>query len=102
MPALSFRPWGLAGEAVATLCLALPLVAGQLAQMAGGVVEVMLAGHLSADVLGAVAVGNSVWMLALMALVGVMMAVSPSVAQLDGAGRRGETAPCSCRPPGSP
>ncbi len=92
MSALSFRPWGLAGEVVATLCLALPLVAGQLAQMAGGVVEVMLAGHLNADVLGAVAVGNSVWMLALMTLVGVMMAVSPSVAQLDGARRHGETA----------
>jgi MATE family multidrug resistance protein len=91
MPDLSLHPRGLAGEAVATLCLALPLVAGQLAQMAGGVVEVMLAGHLNAEVLGAVAVGNSVWMLPLMTLVGVMMAVSPSVAQLDGARRRGET-----------
>jgi MATE family multidrug resistance protein len=60
--------------------------------MAGGVVAVMLAGHLNADVLGAVAVGNSIWNLALMALVGVMMAVSPSVAHLDGARRHDETA----------
>jgi len=90
---LPSHPDGFASEARATLWLALPLVAGQLAQMLGGVVEVMLAGHLNAGVLGAVAVGNSIWMLALMALVGVMMAVSPLVAHLDGAGRRGEAAP---------
>jgi MATE family multidrug resistance protein len=92
MSALPYPAPGLAGEARATVRLALPLVAGQLAQMAGGVVEAMLAGHLGAEVLGAVAVGNSIWMLAIMALIGVMMAVSPSVAQLDGARRREETA----------
>lgn len=71
---------------------ALPLMGGQLAQMAAGVVEVMLAGHLGPAVLGAVAVGNAIWTLAVGALIGVLMAVSPSVAQLDGAGRRDETA----------
>ncbi|CAH2599260.1 putative multidrug resistance protein NorM [Rhodovastum atsumiense] len=84
---------GFAQEARATLRLALPLVAGQVAQMGAGVIESMLAGHLGAQVLGAVAVGNSVWALAFMALVGVMMALSPSVAQLDGARRRREVAP---------
>ena len=82
----------LAVEAGATLRLALPLMGGQLAQMAAGVVEVMLAGHLGPAVLGAVAVGNAIWTLAVGALIGVLMAVSPSVAQLDGAGRRDETA----------
>ena len=83
----------LGAEARATIRLGLPLIGGQVAQMAAGVVETMLAGHLGAGVLGAVAVGNSIWVLAVLALVGMMMAVSPSVAQLDGAGRRGETAP---------
>jgi len=70
--------------------LALPLIAGQLAIMGGNVIDVMLAGHLGAHVLGAVSVGANLWGLALMAMVGVMFAVSPNVAQLDGAGRRRE------------
>jgi MATE family multidrug resistance protein len=59
--------------------------------MGANVIDVMLAGHLGAHVLGAVSVGANLWGLALMAMVGVMFAVSPNVAQLDGAGRRGET-----------
>lgn len=83
---------GLTAEIGATLRLALPLIAGQLIQMAGGVAQTMLAGHLGPGVLGAVAVGTSLWMLAQISLTGVMMAVPPSVAQLCGARRRGETA----------
>ena len=56
-------------------------------------VDVVLAGHLGAHVLGAVAVGTSLWGVAIMGMVGIMMALSPSVAQLDGAGRRGEVGP---------
>ena len=93
MSTVPLTPSGIAAEARATLRLALPLMAGQMVQMACGTVEVVLAGHLSAEVLGAAAVGNSVWMVAIMALIGVMMAVSPSVAQLDGAGRRADAAP---------
>ena len=54
------------------------------------VVDAVLAGHVSAHVLGAVAVGASVWSLAIVTGIGMMMAVPPSVAQLDGAGRRPE------------
>ncbi len=86
------HPATIAQELRATLRLALPLIAGQLASFGTTVADVMLAGHLGADVLGAVAVGTNVWMLALMALVGLTMAVPPTVAQLDGAGRRGEVA----------
>lgn len=75
-----------------TLVLAFPLIGAQLALFAQHMVEVMLAGHLGPRVLGAVAIGTNIWGLGLMAIVGVMMAVSPSVAQLDGAGRRGEVA----------
>ena len=73
-----------------TLTLALPLIAGQLALFAQHLVDVMLAGHLGARVLGIVAIGTNVWGVVLMAIVGLMMALPPGVAQLDGAGRRGE------------
>jgi MATE family multidrug resistance protein len=76
-----------------TLRLAGPLAAGQLFAIGMNVVDAMLAGHLGAHVLGAVAVGASVWTFPLMAIVGVMMALPPSVAQLDGAGRRDEVVP---------
>jgi multidrug resistance protein, MATE family len=80
----------IAEEVRATLRLALPLIATQLCTTGANVVDVMLAGHLGAHVLGAVAIGTSVWFLALMMMIGVMLAVPPTVAQLDGAGRRRE------------
>ncbi|TAM11450.1 MAG: MATE family efflux transporter [Nevskiaceae bacterium] len=55
-----------------------------------GAVDIAMAGHFNAHALGAVAVGANVWMLGVVATVGVMMALSPSVAQLDGAGRQAE------------
>ena len=77
-------------ELGATVRLALPLVLAQLAAVGSNVVDAMLSGHFSAHVLGAVAVGASVWSLAIVSGIGMMMAVPPSVAQLDGAGRRAE------------
>jgi len=73
-----------------TLVLALPLIAGQLALFSQHLVDVLLAGHLGARVLGIVAIGTNAWGVVMMAIVGVMMALPPGVAQLDGAGRRGE------------
>jgi MATE family multidrug resistance protein len=78
------------GEARTTLILAIPLVIGQLCSMGQGVVEMLLAGHLDAHTLGAVAIGANVFALPLMAANGLLGAVPPSVAQLDGAGRRAE------------
>jgi MATE family multidrug resistance protein len=40
--------------------------------------------------MAAVSVGASIWSLAIVSGIGVMMSVPPSVSQLDGAGRRGE------------
>ena len=73
-----------------TFTLALPLIAAQMAPFGQHIVDVLLAGHLGARVLGIVAIGTNVWGVFVMATVGVMMAVPPSVAQLDGARRRGE------------
>ncbi|HEX7814841.1 MATE family efflux transporter [Dyella sp.] len=77
-------------EIGATLRLALPLILAQLAAVGTNFVDAVLAGHVSAHVLGAVAVGTSIWSLAIVSGIGMMMAVPPSVSQLDGAGRRGE------------
>ncbi len=77
--------------------LALPLVAGQVLLFGTGFIETLLAGHLGPLVLGAVAVGNSVFMLPLMMLQGVMFAVPPTVSQLDGAGLRRETGAVFCQ-----
>ena len=68
--------------------LAVPLVLAQVAAIGSNVIDALLAGHVSAHVLGAVAVGSSLWSLAIVSGIGMMMAVPPWVAQLDGAGRR--------------
>ena len=82
-----------AHEIGATVRLALPLITAQLAAVGTNVVDAMLAGHYSAHVLGAVAVGANIWALAIVSGIGMMMAVPPSVSQLDGAGRRAEVGP---------
>src|SRR5882724_4412075 len=69
-----------------TLVLAAPLVLGQLSAIGMNVVDVLLAGHFNAQTLAAVAIGTSVWTLAIVAAIGVMLALPPSVAQLAGAG----------------
>jgi MATE family multidrug resistance protein len=75
-------------ELRALLRLALPLIAGQVLLFGTNVVDTLLAGHLGPQVLGAVAIGASLWMLPLMALQGLAFAVPASVSQLMGAGRR--------------
>ena len=87
LPAQRLR---LARELKDMLRLALPLVFGQLSAIGMNVIDAVLAGHLDAHTLGAVAVGTSVWSLALVAAIGVMLALPPSVAQLNGGGRQRE------------
>jgi len=76
-----------------SVVLALPLALGQLAAMLMNVVDSLLAGRHGLRTLAAVTVGSSIWTVALLACVGLMMAIPPSVAQLNGAGRRGEIGP---------
>src|SRR5689334_21746167 len=71
-----------------TARLAAPLVLGQLSAIGMNVVDTLLAGHYNASTLAAVAVGTSVWSLAIVTAIGVMLALPPSVAQLAGAGER--------------
>eukprot|EP01037_Dinobryon_pediforme_P005514 gene5514-5568_t len=72
------------------LRLARPLVAGQVLLFGSNVVDTLLAGHLSAEVLGSVAVAGSIWSIPLMILQGLMFTVPAKVSQLIGANRRPE------------
>jgi len=76
-----------------TLVLAVPLILGQLSSIGMNVIDTLLAGHLNAHTLAAVAVGAGVWALAIVTAIGVMMAVPPTVAQLAGAGSRERIGP---------
>jgi len=89
-PAVGAVPVPFGRELRDTLILALPLIAGQLSAIGMNVVDTLLAGHYDAHTLAAVAVGAGVWSLAIVTGIGVMMSVPPSVAQLNGAGRRVE------------
>jgi MATE family multidrug resistance protein len=86
----SLRLWR---ETRTSFRLAWPLALGQLAAMAMSVVDAVLAGRHGPTTLAAVAVGSALWTVALLVCIGVTLAVPPSVAQLNGAGRRGEIAP---------
>lgn len=70
-----------------TLLLGAPLVVGQLTSFGMNFVDTVMAGRLGAVDLGAIAVGSSVWAAGLLFVLGVLLSVSPSVSQLDGAGR---------------
>src|SRR5688572_9707340 len=80
-------------EMRASAVLATPLVLGQLAAMAMGVVDTVLAGWHGPVTLGAVGVGSALWNIATLVAIGVLLAIPPSVSQLNGAGRRAEIGP---------
>jgi MATE family multidrug resistance protein len=75
-----------------TLELAAPVMIGLVASFGMNFVDTVMAGRLAEkDVaLAALATGGAIWSAALMFSLGILMAVQPSVAQLDGAGRRFE------------
>jgi MATE family multidrug resistance protein len=84
----AIRPRRLPREVAATFTLALPIVLGQLLTVAMNTVDTVLAGRLGTQVLAGVSQGYQIWVVVLLVLIGVMLAVTPSTAQLDGAGRR--------------
>ena len=76
-----------------TARLAAPLAAGHLSHGLVGFVDTVVAGHHGTQTLASVAVGAALFWLPMMAPMGTLMALPPSVSQMDGAGRRGEIAP---------
>src|SRR5690606_31425393 len=89
-------PWG--GEVRATAVLATPLVFGHLATGMIGFVDSVIAGRHGTTTLAAVSVGTAMFWLPMMIPMGTLMALPPSVSQLDGSGRRHEKiGRASCR-----
>jgi MATE family multidrug resistance protein len=58
--------------------------------MAMNIVDTALAGRHGPVTLAAVGIGSAIWSVVILVSIGVLMAVPPTVAQLNGAGRRGE------------
>ncbi|MEZ5331944.1 MAG: MATE family efflux transporter [Thermoanaerobaculia bacterium] len=73
-------------EASILLRLAGPLILGQLTGVLMTFVDTVMSGRLSAEALASVATGAAVWHTVYLFGLGVLLAVSPSVAHLDGAG----------------
>ena len=82
-----------ASEVRASAVLAAPLIAGHLSTGLIGFVDSAIAGHHGTATLAAVAVGTALFWLPMMVPMGTLMALPPSVSQLDGAGRRDEIGP---------
>ena len=92
MPRTPTAP-GFGREVRTTAILAAPLVAGHLSTGLIGFVDSAIAGHHGTDTLAAVAVGTALFWLPMMVPMGTLLALPPSVSQLDGSGRRDEIGP---------
>lgn len=71
-------------EAKKMLMIGGPIIIAQLLQMSMNFVDTVMAGNLSAEALAAVAVGGAVFMPLVMLVAGILMALTPIVAQLLG------------------
>ena len=69
------------------LHLAWPVLIGQAAVMANGVIDTLMAGRLSSIDLAAVGIGASIYVTVIMTMIGVLLALTPVVAHHYGAGR---------------
>ena len=72
-------------EAHALWRLTWPILIGQLATMGMSVVEVAMAGHVSAQALAGVSLGTSIWIMVIITLIGITLAVNPVVSHHVGA-----------------
>jgi MATE family multidrug resistance protein len=79
---------GIGAELRATLALAAPLAAANLAQMAMGVTDTVMVGRLGATPLAAAGLGAMLYFTAGVMLQGILSAVSPLAAHALGAGDR--------------
>ncbi len=75
-------------EARLLLALAIPVILAQIAQTAMGFVDTVMAGGYSATDMAAVAIGTSIWLPAILFGHGLLLALTPVIAQLNGSGRR--------------
>lgn len=79
------------GELKTLGLLSLPMIFTQLSQMGMGVADAVMAGQVSPADLAGVSLGGSLYWPLMLFVSGIIMAVTPSVSQLHGAGRTRET-----------
>ncbi|MFT4178806.1 MAG: MATE family efflux transporter [Thermomonas sp.] len=93
MSSIPIPPRRFREEVARTARLAAPLAAGHLSHGLVGFVDTVIAGRHGTTTLAAVAVGTAMFWLPMMVPMGVLMALPPSVSQLDGARRRDQIGP---------
>ena len=81
--------WPVLAEFRSLGVLAAPIIITQLAQMGMGVADAIMAGRVSATDLAGIALGGNLYWPLMLLMSGIVMAVTPSVSQLHGAGRVG-------------
>ena len=79
--------WPLLAEIRSLGVLGVPIIITQLAQMGMGVADAIMAGRVSATDLAGIALGGNLYWPLMLLMSGIVMAVTPSVSQLHGAGR---------------
>lgn len=91
MPAAHVSRWpAVKDEARAMLAIGFPIIVHNLALVGMGLTDAVMAGLLGSKTLAAVAVGSSLWAPVFLFSLGILMALSPTVAHLYGAERHGE------------
>ncbi|ELP5729486.1 MATE family efflux transporter [Vibrio vulnificus] len=75
-------------EASSLVKLATPVLIASIAQTGMGFVDTVMAGGVSATDMAAVSVAASIWLPSILFGIGLLMALVPVVAQLNGAGKR--------------
>lgn len=88
IPASTMTDLSISSEARKTLRLGIPIIGVQIASVALGFLDTTMAGRISPADLGAIAIGRSLYMPLFIVALGIMLAVTPLVAQLLGARRR--------------
>ena len=81
---------GWAGNARRILPLAWPVFIGQMSVLAFATIDTLLVARVGASDLAALAVGSAAYITVFIGFMGVLMALSPIVGQLHGAGRDAE------------
>lgn len=86
----NFRIQIVRAELGVLLRLAAPLILAQLSQMFMGVADVVMVSRVSAADMAGVTLGGNLYFPTQFLVAGIIMAVTPTIAQLHGAGRTGE------------
>ncbi|WWO96962.1 MAG: MATE family efflux transporter [Candidatus Dasytiphilus stammeri] len=84
-------------EARKLFILAAPVMMAQISQTSMGFVDTMMSGAVSATDMAVVAIGNSIWLPVILFGYGLILALTPVVAHLNGSNKRDQIAYQACQ-----